>query len=152
MDLGLISESHEPSGADPRGVQILLCSVETSELVSAILRTYIEDFRKTRRPSNRRAEAHMTHMAHSISIRVEVNTKSVHFNHTRHGKPKFGGNNGRFLDQSYMTHLPYFSLFLIRHVGMGISSSALSNHTVTISVLIEAVTFFNSLCASHSVS
>jgi hypothetical protein len=149
MDLGLISESHEPSGADPRGAQIPLYSIETSDFGLWPIYTYIEDFRKTRRPSNRRAGAHTTHMAHSSSIRVEANTKSVHFNTTRVMGTEFGENNGRFLGQSYMAH---FGLFLTRHVGMGISSSALSNHTVTISVLIEAVTFFNSLCASHSVS
>ena len=102
---------------------------------------------------NRRAEAHITHMAHSTSIRVEVNTKSDTFttHASRENPPKLGEINSRLLDQSYMAYPPYLSLSVVRHVGIGISSSALSNHTVTISVLIEAVTF-NSLCATHSVS
>jgi hypothetical protein len=36
MDLELISESYEPSGADVRGAQILLYSIETSDLISTI--------------------------------------------------------------------------------------------------------------------
>jgi hypothetical protein len=92
-------------------------------------------------------------MAPSSSIKVEVNTKSDTLTpHASREIPKHGEINGQLLDQSYMAYPPYSSPSLIRHVGIGISSSALSNHTVTISVLIEAVTFFNSLCASHSVS
>jgi hypothetical protein len=86
--------------------------------------------------------------------REEVYTKSGHFNSTCvTGSPKLGEIKGaNFLGQSYMAQTPYSRLSMIRHVGIGMSSSAFLNHTVTISVLIEAVTFFNSLCASHSVS
>ena len=73
MDLGLISESYEPSGADPRGAQIPLYSIETSDFGLWPIYTYIEDFRKTRRPSNRRAEAHMRHM----DIRVRLESRSI---------------------------------------------------------------------------
>jgi hypothetical protein len=90
-------------------------------------------------------------MAHSSSIRVEINTKSDALTpYASRENPELGEINGRHLDQSYIALLQPLSL--IHHVGSGISSNALSNHTVTISVLIEAVTFFNSLCASHSVS
>jgi hypothetical protein len=94
----------------------------------------MEDFRKTRWRPNRRAEAHVTHMAHSSSIRVVVNTKSVHFNTTCvMGNPNLVKTTADFSTNPYMAHPLYSGLSLIRQVGMGISFSALSNHTVTIS-------------------
>jgi hypothetical protein len=43
------------------GAQIPLYSIETSDFGLWPIYTYIEDFRKTKRPSNRRAGAHTTH-------------------------------------------------------------------------------------------
>jgi hypothetical protein len=74
MDLGLISESHEPSGADPRGAQIPLYSIETSDFGLWSIYTYMEDFRKTKRPSNRSAEAHMRHMDVRVRGQYQIGT------------------------------------------------------------------------------
>ena len=149
MDLELISESYEPSGADVRGAQILLSSIETSDLISALF-THRQRHPQGQDGGQIGVERHIRHIRVRLKLRSIPNRTLTP--HASLETPKLGEIEGRLLDQSYMAYPPYSNLSLIRHVGIGISSSALSNHTVTTSVLIGAVTFFNSLCASHSVS